>query len=121
MIRVPPEEFEELVRRALDGLPRRFAELLENVAVVVEEVPSPEDLESVGLDPDEDDLLGLYLGVPLTERDSFYSAIPDRIAIYRQPILSICDSRREVVREVRDTVVHELGHYFGLEEEEMPY
>lgn len=120
-MRVSPEEFEELVRRALDQLPEQFAELLENVAVVVEEEPSDEDLISVGLDPQVDDLLGLYQGVPITERDSFYSAMPDRVAIYRGPILRLCRSRREVIREVRDTVVHELGHYFGLEEEEMPY
>jgi predicted Zn-dependent protease with MMP-like domain len=119
-MRVPPEEFEQLVARALDGLPPEFADMLQNVAVVVEEEPDPDDLEAMGMDPDEE-LLGLYQGVPLPERDGFYNALPDRIAIYRGPILRSCQNRREVIREVRDTVVHELGHYFGLEEEDMPY
>ena len=120
-MRVPPEEFEALVAQALDGLPEDFAELLDNVAVVVEEEPDPEDLEALGLDPEEDDLFGLYLGVPQTERDLSYAGLPDRVAIYRGPILRYCQSRREVVREIRDTVVHELGHHFGLDEEDMPY
>ena len=112
--------FERLVEEALDGLPEHFAELLENVAVVVEEEPDPEVLRDLGMEPDEE-LLGLYLGVPITARDSRYQELPDRVAIYRGPVLRCCGSRREVVREVRDTVVHELGHYFGLEDEEMPY
>ncbi|HXU33916.1 MAG TPA: metallopeptidase family protein [Thermoanaerobaculia bacterium] len=119
-MRVAPEEFEALVAKALDDLPEEFAELLENVAVVVEEEPTEEELASVDLDP-EDDLLGLYQGVPLAERDSFYGGLPDRVVIYRGPILRACSSRREVIREVRDTVVHELGHHFGLDEDDMPY
>lgn len=113
-------EFEQLVAEALELLPDDFAEALENVAVVVEDDPQAEDLTDAGLDPD-DELFGLYQGVPLTERDSFYSALPDRIAIYRLPILRACHSRREVIREVRDTVIHELGHHLGMEEEDMPY
>ena len=112
--------FERLVEEALDGLPEEFAAMLENVAVVVEEEPAPEVLTDLGMEADEE-LLGLYLGVPLPERDSQYQALPDRVAIYRGPVLRLCGSRREVVREVRDTVVHELGHYFGLDDEEMPY
>jgi len=119
-MRIAPEEFEALVAKALDDLPEEFAELLENVAVVVEDEPTEEDLASVDLDP-EDDLLGLYQGVPLAERDSFYGGLPDRVVIYRGPILRLCSSRREVIREVRDTVVHELGHHFGLDEDDMPY
>jgi len=112
--------FERLVGEALDGLPPQFAELLENVAVVVEEEPDPALLDEMGMEDDEE-LMGLYLGVPLPERGSQYQALPDRIAIYRGPVLRLCGSRREVVREVRDTVIHELGHYFGLEDEEMPF
>ena len=122
MIRVSEEEFEGLVGEALDSLPEEFAELLDNVAVVVEESPAVEDLAQVGMAPEEaDELLGLYQGVALPERDSFYSALPDRVVIYRRSILLACSSRREVVREVRDTVIHELGHYFGMDEEQMPY
>jgi predicted Zn-dependent protease with MMP-like domain len=112
--------FERLVGEALDGLPPQFSALLENVAVVVEEEPDHALLDEMGMDEDEE-LMGLYLGVPLPERGSQYQSLPDRIAIYRGPVLRLCGSRREVVREVRDTVVHELGHYFGLEDEEMPY
>ncbi len=113
--------FEKLVAQALDSLPAEFARLLENVVVVVEDEPDPEELVALGMDPELDDLFGLYLGVPLSERDSFYNAIPDRVAIYRGPILRNTVSRREVIREVRDTVVHELGHHFGLDEDDMPY
>ena len=119
-MRVPPEEFEALVEQALNGLPDEFAELLENIVVVVEEEPDPEDLEAMEMDP-EDELFGLYQGTPLSERDSHYLALPDRVAIYRGPILRYCKDRREVIREVRDTVVHELGHHFGLDEDDMPY
>jgi predicted Zn-dependent protease with MMP-like domain len=124
MMRVSRQQFEELVAKALDGLPPQFAELLENVAVTVEEEPTDDDLREVDIDPEDperDELFGLYQGVPLDARDSFYSALPDRVVIYRGPILRCCSSRREVVREVRDTVIHELGHYFGLDEDDMPY
>jgi predicted Zn-dependent protease with MMP-like domain len=123
-MRVSREEFEALVEEALDQLPGEFKEALDNVAVMVEEEPSDDDLEGVGIDPDDperDELFGLYQGTPITERDSFYSALPDRVLIYRGPILRECDSRREVIREIRETVQHELGHYFGLEEDELPF
>ncbi len=120
-MRIPPEEFQALVEQALDGLPEDFAGLLDNVAVMVEDEPDPEDLEAMGLDP-EDELFGLYQGVPLSDRDSFYmGAMPDRVILYRGPILRGCENRRQVIREIRDTLVHELGHHFGMEEEDMPY
>jgi predicted Zn-dependent protease with MMP-like domain len=116
-MRIPPDEFESLVEQALEGLPEEFAQLLDNVVVMVEEEPDPEDLEEPG-----EELFGLYQGTNLLERDTFYTgALPDRILIYRGPILRHCATRREVIREVRDTVVHELGHYFGMEEDQMPY
>ncbi len=119
-MRVPLEELEHLVARALDGLPEEFAEVLENVAVVVEEEPPLEELEAEGLEADEE-IFGLYIGRPLPERSAGDSELPDCIAIYRGPILRHCRDRREVIREVRDTLIHELGHYFGLEDEDMPY
>ena len=119
-IRINRREFQELVRRALTELPDEFAAAMRNVAVVVEEEPSAEDLESVGLDPEQDDLYGLYQGVPLPERGPDAPVLPDRIAIYRQPILWDCETREQVVAEVRTTVIHELGHYFGLDEDELP-
>ena len=123
-MRVSREEFEALVEQALEQLPEQFKEALDTVAGMVEEEPADEDLEGVGIDPDDperDELFGLYQGTPITERDSFYSALPDRVLIYRGPILRECESRREVLREIRDTVQHELGHYFGLEEDELPF
>lgn len=121
MIRIRRYEFEKLVREALGMLPEEFARAVENVAVVVEEEPTDEDLEAVGLDPEHDDLFGLYQGVPLHQRGMEYRGLPDRIAIYRQPILWACDTREEVVKQVRVTVIHELGHYFGIPEEELPH
>jgi len=123
-VRVSRDEFEVLVEQALEQLPDDFKAALENVAVMVQEEPSEEDLEEVGIDPedpDRDELFGLYQGVPLTERDSFYSALPDRVLVFRGPILRGCDTRRQVLREIRETVQHELGHYFGMEEDELPF
>jgi predicted Zn-dependent protease with MMP-like domain len=123
-MRVSREEFESYVERALDELPEEFREALDNVVVLVEEEPSEEDLEEVGIDPDDpdaDELFGLYHGTNQLARDSGYTALPDRVVIYRGPITRACDSRRELIREIRDTVQHELGHYFGLEEDELPF
>jgi len=123
-VRLSREEFEALVEEALEQLPEEFRAALDNVAVMVEEEPSAEDLEEVEIDPDDpdrDELFGLYQGVPLPERDSFYSALPDRVLVFRGPILRCCSSRREAIREIRETVQHELGHYFGLDEDEMPF
>jgi predicted Zn-dependent protease with MMP-like domain len=117
-----PEAFAGLVRQAIDGLPSDYRRLLTNVAIVVEETPSREILDDLGLNS-EDDLLGLYSGTSL-EDDSFFSTggdLPARISIYRRPILRLCRSAEEVVHEVRDTVVHEIGHHFGLDDDEMPY
>lgn len=119
---IDPEAFAGLVRQAIDGLPSEYRRLLKNVAIVVEEIPSREILEDLGLES-EDDLLGLYSGTPL-EDESFFSSgghLPSRISIYRVPILRLCRSAEEVVHEVRDTVVHEIGHHFGLDDDEMPY
>ncbi|UCF20873.1 MAG: metallopeptidase family protein [Gemmatimonadota bacterium] len=123
MRRLDRKGFERLVRQALEELPEEFAERIENVAVVVEVEPSSADLEGLGLDFDEssDDLFGLYVGTPLTERDSYYAGLPDRIVIYMGPILRACQTPRDVVSEIRKTVIHEIGHHFGLSDEEMPY
>ncbi|MEW6543348.1 MAG: metallopeptidase family protein [Nitrospirota bacterium] len=116
------EEFSKLVQQAVDGLPEEYARLLKNVAVMVEEEPPRDVLDDLGLES-EDDLLGLYTGTAVDE-ESFFSPggqLPARISIYRGPILRICRTPAEVVQEVRDTVVHEIGHHFGLDDDEMPY
>lgn len=119
---VSERRFRELVAEALDGLPPEFGELLDNVAVVVEDEPSDDDLSGVGMEPDQrHELLGLYQGMPLDARGFEYSALPDRVVIYRLPILRIARTRAEVVEQVRQTVLHELGHHFGLEEGDLPF
>ncbi|HEX9698494.1 MAG TPA: metallopeptidase family protein, partial [Acidobacteriota bacterium] len=103
-------------------LPEEWGELLDNVAIVVEDEPSADDLAELGMDADEgDELLGLYQGTPLHERGVEYGALPDRVVIYRGPILRISGSRREIIRQVQETVLHELGHHFGLQEDDLPF
>lgn len=101
--------FEELVADALDAIPHEFAAAMSNVVVLVEDS-----------DPGNDHLLGLYHGVALTDRTSYYAGVlPDRITIFREPILRICDTEEEVVRQVGITVVHEIGHHFGIDDERL--
>lgn len=109
-------EFTRLVRAAYRQLPPAMRDALENVAVVVEEWPSSEDLELTG---GEGTLFGLYTGVPLPEREGGWPALPDRIAIFRQPIMRSCKTRAEAQREIRITLWHEVGHYLGMTEEDL--
>ena len=112
-------DFEQLVVEALDELPRRFRRYVQNMAVVVEAEPSRELLEAMELWP-EGTLLGLYEGVPLTERGyGFGNALPDRITIFQRPIEEMCHTPHEVKQAVQETVLHELGHYFGLDDEQL--
>lgn len=119
---VPPDTFDRLVREALADLPPPYARLAEEVSVVVEDEPPMEVLEDLDLDS-KDDLLGLYQGVSLADQSFFQPGgqPPPRIAIYRGPILRLCRTPEQVRREIRDTVVHELGHHVGLDDDEMPY
>jgi predicted Zn-dependent protease with MMP-like domain len=119
---VSPEEFEKWIQEALAELPPRFAALADEVSIVVEEEPSVDILKDLELES-EDDLLGLYQGVPIDQASFFQPAgeLPARISIYRGPILRLCRTKAEVIHEVRDTVVHELGHHVGLDDDEMPY
>jgi predicted Zn-dependent protease with MMP-like domain len=105
MVEVDAERFEEMVTDALDGLPEELGELMSNVAVIVQDDGGPRGL------------LGLYQGVPLTRRTTTYAgALPDRITIFRRAICAICDTEQEVVEQVRRTVVHEVGHHFGIDD-----
>ena len=113
------ERFTRLVEEALDDIPRRFRDAMKNVAVVVEDEPSPELLDELEMEPD-DTLFGLYHGTPLTQRDSNYgNALPDRISIYQLPIEDACEDDEDIRQCVAETVIHEFGHYFGLSEEEI--
>lgn len=115
-------EFERVVDEAIESLPKRFADLVENVVIAVEEEPSAEDLESLDDGDDADlELLGIYRGVALTERSHDDPLMPDEIAVFRGPINRVTNSWQEAVEEIRETVIHELGHYFGLSDDEMPH
>lgn len=123
-MRITRREFESLVEEALRELPPEFARLLDNVAVVVEEEPSEDDLDVLDDEAYEagHELLGIYRGVARTHRSfDMLPTLPDQIAIFRGPILRVARNRREAVEEIRDTVVHELGHYFGLGDDDMAY
>jgi len=103
-------EFEQLVEKTLGELPARFAELLDNVVVLVESEPTDEDLDL--LDDPDNELLGVFRNHP---------PLPDQVVIFRGPILRSARSRRDAERQIRETVIHELGHYFGLDDEGMAY
>jgi predicted Zn-dependent protease with MMP-like domain len=105
---VQDEQFEQMVATALDSLPPKLGKLMRNVAVTVQLEPGPPGL------------LGLYQGVPLTSRTSNYAGVmPDRITIYRHSICGICRTEAEVIEQVRRTVVHEVGHHFGIDDDRL--
>jgi len=122
-VAVNPAEFERLVEEALDSLPERFASLLDNVVVVVEEEPNASDLDVLDHDHGHEhtELLGIYRGTPMTRRTHDSFRMPDQIAIFRGPILRVSRTRNDAHRQIRETVIHELGHYFGLSDEEMVF
>jgi predicted Zn-dependent protease with MMP-like domain len=108
-VRMSPQRFDELVSDALDLIPPELAAAIDNVVVLVED-----------RDPDEPDLLGLYHGVALTERDSWYAgSLPDTITIYRDALLEVCEDEAEVVDEVAITVIHEIAHHFGIDDDRL--
>lgn len=114
------ERFKELVAEAIDSIPRRFAQEIRNVAIVIEDRPAADVLEEMDMGPD-DVLLGLYQGIPLPERQWAHgNALPDRITLYQEAIEEDCQGGEdEVVVAIGETLIHELGHYFGLSEDEI--
>lgn len=110
MFDVDEDRFEALVVEALEQIPEALQDLMVNVALFIEDEPPAE----------EPHLLGLYDGIPLTKRgDNYAGALPDRIMIFRKPILAICDDEADVIREVRITVVHEIAHHFGIDDDRL--
>ena len=108
-VRMTAQRFEELVGDALDLIPPELASAIDNVVILVE-----------GHHPTEPDLLGLYEGIALTERDSFYAgSLPDTITIYRDALLEMCNDEPEVVSEVAITVIHEIAHHFGIDDDRL--
>jgi len=114
LIKMTNREFVRLVRQAYGEIPLQVIKTLDNVDVVIEEWPGPEEEDMLGGDGT---LFGLYTGVPLTEREGGDPMLPDRIVIYRQSILRNCSSRTEAEREIKITLWHEIGHYLGLSED----
>ena len=110
-------EFEDAVRDALDDMPDEFARYLDNVQVVIEDEPAPALLRSLGLNPRRDTLFGLYQGVPLHRRGgTFGGALPDKISIFYRPLVRAFTSPERIRHQVRKTVIHEIAHFFGLDD-----
>ncbi|MDR2929432.1 MAG: metallopeptidase family protein [Propionibacteriaceae bacterium] len=109
-VNITDAEFDQAVSEALDSVPMELLDLVDNVVILVEDEPE-------GSDPD---LLGLYEGVPRSERDTSYGAVlPDRILIYRGPLKRLCDDRDELIEEIGITVIHEMAHFFGIDDERL--
>lgn len=111
--------FEKLVKEGIEAIPERFQKLMDNVAIVIEEEPTPAQLKKVRV-PNGRTLFGLYEGVPKTSRSAGYSMVlPDKITIFQKPILEFCRSEEEIRKEVKRTVWHEIAHHFGSPEEKI--
>jgi len=118
-MRLTPADFERCVREAIAEIPETLRCYLDNVVVDIEPVPRAEDLAELGID-DPQELFGLYHGTPLTERGIEAAfALPDRISIYQRNIEAACESRQEIVEQIRTTVLHEIGHHFGMDEDDL--
>jgi predicted Zn-dependent protease with MMP-like domain len=117
---IPIQIFEEYVRRAIEELPTEFAERLNNIVVSVEPYPTPEDLRSVGL-RDKRRLLGIFRGIPFGHVSSFHAGpvMPSEIVLFQKNIESIADTELAIIHEIRATLLHEIGHYFGMSEEDL--
>jgi len=114
-------EFEKLVEKAIAELPEEFKSRIDNVVIAVEDEPTDEDYELTDT-PDDEELFGIYRGPMRTEMTwDMLPGLPPQVAVFRGPILRNTSNSREAVKEIKDTIVHELGHYFGLEDDEMPY
>jgi predicted Zn-dependent protease with MMP-like domain len=118
--RLSHAEFEKLVEKAIGELPELFRSRLENVVIAIEDEPTDEDYELTGT-PEDEDLFGIFRGPMRTEMSwDMLPTLPPQAVVFRGPILRNTSSNREAVKEIKDTLVHELGHYFGLEDDEMP-
>ncbi len=111
-------KFRKLVEEALDSLPKEFAEKLSNVSVTVDYLPTPYQLRKAKVPP-WTLLLGLYEGVPQTKRGIYYSTIPDKITIFKNAIEQVSEDEEDIKEQVRQTVIHEIGHHFGLSDEQL--
>jgi predicted Zn-dependent protease with MMP-like domain len=114
------ERFRELVDEALSSIPAEFRDALQNIAIVIEREPTRAQLDETGVDDPDDTLLGLYEGTPLTERSWAHgNVLPDKITLFQRPIEDASESEDDVIVAIGETLIHEIGHYFGLSEEEI--
>jgi predicted Zn-dependent protease with MMP-like domain len=119
MYRISGEEFQEIVEKSIEKIPEHFKNKLENIAFLVEDYPSQNDLDRLGI-RNKNSLLGLYSGVPYTYRNTNYSgSMPDRIIIFRKNIEYISESYEELASKVYEVIVHEVAHYFGMDDREI--
>lgn len=119
MVRVPKKRFEQLVAGALRTIPSELRRALDNIAVTVDDEPTAAQLTELEMEPDEL-LFGLYQGTPLPERSPLQPySLPDVITIFRRPLEEACDSEAEITEEIRLTVIHEIAHYFGIDEDRL--
>ena len=118
MISISREQFEKLVRKALSQLPIDVRNHLDNVDVVVDGSASTSQLVGTGIE-NEMDLLGLYEGIPLTERYGYDLVLPDKITLFQRPIESICETQEQVSEEIKATIVHEVAHHFGIDDDRL--
>ena len=115
MVHVSRNTFEDLVLQALDNVPARLRDRIENLDVIVKDWPAKRELASVGLN-ERRSLLGLYEGVPLTLRSHYNLVIPDKITIYQRPIEALSQTRKDITENVRKTLIHEIAHHFGIDD-----
>lgn len=117
-MRISRAQFERLVEEGLNLIPAEIRRLMDNVQIAIEDAPSDDLLDALGV-PEDETIYGLYEGTPLTERTADYSALPDRIIIYRRPLLEDFDDPDELRHEVARTVIHEVAHHFGIDEDHL--
>ena len=118
-MKLAPRRFEALVTRVLDGIPKLIAEHMNNIDVVIEDWPTRQQYDDLGLEPDEW-LFGLYEGTPLLERGiTADPLLPDKITIFKGPLEAACESEEQIAEEIRRTVVHEVAHHFGIDEDRL--
>ena|ERR1043166_8087149 len=119
MISVSEQRFQELMEDAMASIPDNFKQKMENIAFIIEPYPSEHDLEKTGL-KEGSMLLGLYSGIPYTHRSSWYNAAtPDRILLFQKNIEYVCSTESQLVNKIKEVIIHEIGHYFGMDEEQI--
>ncbi len=118
MTSISREQFQNLVLQALSDLPEDVRHSLQNVDVVVDDVASMSQIAGTGIE-NAMDLLGLYEGIPLTERYGYDMVLPDKVTLFQKPIESICDTQEQMAEEISKTLIHEIAHHFGLDDDHL--